>query len=1031
MIGLSQLSISLGSQVVGDASPSISAGLSYTRGDPDEFTISLSSVNPIDPFAALSVSQMTLDGTDVIGDLDDAAVSPELATNTAPGALTNNQSVSAITGTIESGALYLLAYTIDEGSSITNMFPGSGSPIESQASDPLPTSAGTHSRLVYTDSTETGRVITISGSGTISALTFKKAEWGYTVPENSGDEQITYRIAHGDAVTNGSFYVPGTTLYVSNTGSDTTGTGASLSPFATPAAASAATLPGDIVKFRTGTYPAAFDVSNSGTRGNPITYTPDDGHTPVFVGELQSHIAQGGSNLSSLPTDQRDGIRIDSKDWIIIDGLTIEWVWRHGIFVVGTEGEQHGHHIIRNNVIRNVGRGGVFVGGNNSDSVIPSGEITNLRTVDVLIDSNDVTQTNLEIDQQGFGNVECVAAASSVSSIVTRLNNIYSSRQYGIDYKAGVNGSYTPVSGDVNFTYGPGNFIEDNTVTDTERHGIYIDAGHRFCEDITIRRNVVNGCRHGIVLSRENGDPANTFLSLDTIGIFNNLIIDVDQIGIYFHRHSGDADSGTISNIRCRFNTVVNANREGGFKDINIDGWPTEFTTATMTGNDFSGNLVYSDQQMDMAVDLSASGWTMADNFNVQDGVSTGVDPLFVDAANGDYELQETSPAINYVSGLSSAPFNVGYNGTSRPSTTNAGAFADPVVSTVFSVSLDEGTGELQITNNDGSDFTIDDAADNYDGTYSITVGSLASGPIALVAPVLAGDGSPEAGETLTITPALFAYDGDLGAMTVAYTTTGTNSVNVTDPSNPTLLIDAADAGTSITVTATATQGANDTVSVSNSLAIPSAMSAERLALVASSVLGTDVTFNIDLSGAANGDRLAFVYGTMSATEPTITVDGVAVPANAGNSGNQGPGGRLWVYDMPMTGAGSATALVDIDSGNSSGHIIAAVLVKGATLDAVDVSYNGGSDVTHDNSVTASASPNLVVAVALGRSDYFTSYSWAGAVEQGSSAPVLGSRSGSIAIATDVVAGPYQVGFTTGADAETNSETGIALMAYS
>lgn len=636
----------------GIASASIRAAIEYTRSATDSVKIKLDNARKGLPGDTLTLTALTLDGVDATSDVSEAMTSAEKASDTAPGALTgSNQSVSAGTEALTVGVLYLVSYEVGAQSAFTSIYPGATSPFPSQAANPLPTTPGVHNRLIECDSTDFGALLRTDGPGTISAFSVKRAEWNYTATGASAGEAIAFTITRGEVTTSRSVTVPvSDEFYVHGTGSDTTGTGSIASPYRTPQfALEQGVGAGDTVFMGAGVYDP-FNVEASGTSGSPITITatPGQEYEGVIRGELQSHVAQDGSVESTLPEDKRDGIYIDSQDWIIVEKLTIEWVWRTGVFVVGTVSEQHGHHIIRDNVIRDVGRSAVYVGGNNSSSVIPSGETSSLRTVDVLVEDNDITRTNLEIDVQGLGNVECISAAASASSIVAKGNTIYNSRQYGIDFKAGVNGSYTPVSGDVNFAYGPGNFIEENTITNTERHGIYIDAGQRFCEDITIRNNTVTGCRHGIVLARENGAGSNAFLSLDSIDIFNNVIVDSDQIGIYYHNHPGDTDTGTISNIRTRFNTVVNSDREGGFADLNLDDWSANFSTATMTGNDFSGNLVYSDQQLDMAVNLTG-GWSLAENFNVVDGTSTGTDPNFVNAAGGNYALSDPSPAENLV----------------------------------------------------------------------------------------------------------------------------------------------------------------------------------------------------------------------------------------------------------------------------------------------------------------------------------------------------------------------------------------------
>ncbi|MEO9841974.1 MAG: hypothetical protein ABJF60_00005, partial [Roseobacter sp.] len=123
-----------------------------------------------------------------------------------------------------------------------------------------------------------------------------------------------------------------------------------------------------------------------------------------------------------------------------------------------------------------------------------------------------------------------------------------------------------------------------------------------------------------------------------------------------------------------------------------------------------------------------------------------------------------------------------------------------------FSVTL-ESAGVLQVSGNDGRSFVLDDPADVYDGTYTVDPVALGAGPVGLVAPVLRTLTTAEAGAILAVTPALFAYDPAHGPVTISYTSNGTNAVDATNPEAPSLLIDVADAGNTLTLTATASQG--------------------------------------------------------------------------------------------------------------------------------------------------------------------------------------------------------------------------------
>jgi len=263
----------------------------------------------------------------------------------------------------------------------------------------------------------------------------------------------------------------------------------------------------------------------------------------------------------------------------------------------------------------------------------------------------------------------------------------------------------------------------------------------------------------------------------------------------------------------------------------------------------------------------------------------------------------------------------------------------------------------LTIENNQGNSFTIDTTPDSYDGTYSVTQAELDAGPVALVATALSGDVDPEAGETLSIVPPLFAYDPDLGDVgDVTYTANGTNAVDVTDPANPTLLIDAADAGVTLTVTASLTQtGVGTTNSVSNGVTIEDlpapSITVTRLfadALADDGGFDTEGEWNgVDLSAHASGDLiLAFVGPTDNFTAMTFD-DGtgaVAMNLEATTTGNNGS--RCQLFSHTLTSAG--TALNDFlatPGVNAINRYMELFIVRGGVIADVQQAADSGGTI--------------------------------------------------------------------------------------
>ncbi|WP_223275000.1 hypothetical protein [Tateyamaria sp. syn59] len=295
-----------------------------------------------------------------------------------------------------------------------------------------------------------------------------------------------------------------------------------------------------------------------------------------------------------------------------------------------------------------------------------------------------------------------------------------------------------------------------------------------------------------------------------------------------------------------------------------------------------------------------------------------------------------------------------------------------------FNVVLSD-DGTLEIEGNDGRSFIIDDAENRYDGTYNVTAAALEAGAVPLVPPVLVGDENTAAGDRLAIVPALFAYDPEQGDLAVSYTTDATNDVDTRDPNNPTLLIDAADAGTTLSIAARGTQGANMAEANSNEVAIADALPVQAatptftLPPAAANYDNTSrASATMDLSAGSAGDTVVIHYGTDSASAPVaLTVDGQVMTriasAAAGANGNKTSG---YLYELVLTSNGSEDAAIAVDLGasRSNGHIFVGAIVSGGTRVAADGAQTRTAERL-STSVAPSVSQNLVLSLCAGYSD--------------------------------------------------------------
>ncbi|MEP1613358.1 MAG: right-handed parallel beta-helix repeat-containing protein [Roseobacter sp.] len=610
-------------------------------------------------------------------DLPPGSTHPELAAMREPGRIRGTGAiVSSLGAPLTVGTAYTLRYEIKANAGAEGLFtsPDAGSPFSFAQ---LPTDVGHHAITLVAQDSETDAIVRLTGD-----LTF-----GYFSCREAGGvagRQIQMDVASGSTRSRSIIYTPDPeVLYVAPWGDDFQGTGAFGSPFASPAAACAIARPGDTIYLRPGIY-QPFDIPVSGAPERPITITtlPGEERLAIIEGDMMQHAVHGGEGVEPIEA-MRDGIYIKGQDNLHIRNLTIRNVWRGGIFCVGIEEEQHGHHVFAGNAISMTGSSGIYVGGNSSNTVIPLSEDTRLRTVDVLIENNDVSKTNIVTDYnnnttnpQGVpgGVAEAITVAASASDVVTRYNDVHDTRQYGIDYKAGVRGGA----------------IYGNRVWNVERYGIYLDAGRRFVEDVEVYNNQIWACNIGIVLSREAGSNTveyDTFVeqtgveefvqTLANINIYNNLIWDIEAAGIFCQRHpQKDGPNGEITNVRVNFNTVYNANRLTTGRDLNLSGWsdPDFQAAGIVNGVDFVGNIVWNDTADIRAInDFSGQvGFLVESNL-------IGTDPRFVDPVSTppNLSLREDSPAIDLISAtLARGPFEIDFSGALRQAPISAGAHA-------------------------------------------------------------------------------------------------------------------------------------------------------------------------------------------------------------------------------------------------------------------------------------------------------------------------------------------------------------------
>lgn len=590
----------------------------------------------------------------------------QLAATTDPGRISGAGAiVSTPTQALTPGETYVLSYEILADNGTDGLFTNYPGPFDFQR---IPFSVGRHQLVLTAADTDTSAILNVNGDLTFGFLSLRQSR-------GSGTSQI-YWTVRADTVTQSGDLVAEqlNAIFVAPTGSNTTGTGTRENPYLTPAAAIAAAVPGDTIYLRPGVYDP-FMVNKSGTEGSPITIStlPGEEQQAIIRGDLQTNVVNGGSGRPNTSPLWRQGIRIEAQNYIHIRNLTVQDCSYEGIYIIGgPKGESYGHHVIAGCKTERTGNPGIMCCGFPPwQGRMPSESVP--RTIDVLIEHNDVSFTNVLADwnqnltngdNDDVGGVdECITVSSSCGDIVTRNNDVHDSRQYGIDYKAGVLGGA----------------IYGNRVWNIDRYAIYLDTGRNTIRDIDIYNNECWSCDMGIVLARESdeSDMSTPEVGLNqsfiNIRVWNNICRDHDKLGIYCQGHPGDGPNGEITNVSFRFNTIYNCNRSGSNNSLRLGDWADpDWASAGVTTNfDFIGNIVYSSDGPAGIIDE----FTGRPEFNIDDNLFD-VDPLFVDPQNQDLSLQTASPAHIVSETYATAPFDLDATGVVRSSPIGAGALA-------------------------------------------------------------------------------------------------------------------------------------------------------------------------------------------------------------------------------------------------------------------------------------------------------------------------------------------------------------------
>jgi hypothetical protein len=425
---------------------------------------------------------------------------------------------------------------------------------------------------------------------------------------------------------------------------DDAGPGSRERPWATLQHAADSVAAGSTVYLREGAYAQRVAVRVSGAPGRMITFAAAPGERAVL----------DGSGLEA-PAGRSAMIEIDSQSFIAIEGFEITGYGtaepEHmpiGILVTGSAG----HVRLTGNNIHHMGT--TFAGRRGGDAhgiaVYGTSAEHPIREVEIV---------NNELAHLTLGSSEALVVNGNVEGFLIEGNRVHDANNIGIDVIG-----FEGVAPDPAVDQARDGIVRGNAVWNIDSYGnpaygqersadgIYVDGGR----DVVIERNVIHDVNIGIELASEHGGR-----STRNVTARDNLVVDSTAIGIAiggYDRERGSTEDCTIvrntivntdgPELLLQFDTRRNLIRENvivaGPKRIFVENPYEENVDNVLDANLFHAlDGIPAGTWRWRGIDHGDFARWQSDSGN--DRASTFADPLFVNAAEHDYTLQEGSPA--------------------------------------------------------------------------------------------------------------------------------------------------------------------------------------------------------------------------------------------------------------------------------------------------------------------------------------------------------------------------------------------------
>ena len=461
-----------------------------------------------------------------------------------------------------------------------------------------------------------GTGTTVNSSGLNSGTNYYYRLWSYTKKQSLQQYSNSSIVASETTLGAGA-------IFVSTTGSDTTGNGTIGNPYRTIQKGISVAQPGDTVYVRGGKYNLLQSVSfvRSGTPGNPVTLSGYEDEEAILDGSL-------------FDINHRQGI-IDNQHYSYINIFKIK-VQNSAEAGISVRDGPLGNIRIENCSTYNTSISGICSYGGD---VIPYTEL------------NNITIRNNSVGKSCWGEGQEAITLRYTRDFEVDHNYIYYMENIGIDAKNG--SSYGTIHHNVVNQSGA-----DNPWVSS---AIYIDSGcwslNRVCHNVDIYDNVIHGHCNGIKIGCESGGR------VENCSIYNNIVYEA-RVG--FRDDNNGLTDGTRyikNNVKVINNNFINCNWSVFITEPgqNIKNLTLRNNIMSSINNIFQWNTPPSPEEVNNDHNL----------YKKDPGVSfRGTDyiignPGFVNEAAHDYRLTEYSIARN--NGSSENAPNFDFLGVSRP----------------------------------------------------------------------------------------------------------------------------------------------------------------------------------------------------------------------------------------------------------------------------------------------------------------------------------------------------------------------------